>query len=934
MRTKVFAFCLAVLSTLLANAQSAQFIGAANGLRNPCVYAIEQDAFGFVWVGTRDGLYIYNEGKAVEFNLQNEAIRTRNIQSLCFQQDSSMAVGLQDGSLLWINTANRTVDTNRTAKSFGAPVLSIYEDSHQNIWLATEGQGIWVLWKGSETWELLQHSGKAVSLFAFDFLELGSKLWIGASGNGLLYYDYQGAGLHFHAAWMWELSAYRKSLTNIGDTLVAGLNSGIFGIYKDSVWRFDAPTVNVRDISSAHGMLWVTTDGNGLYYQARDGKWNHISKHHPGAESVTDQYYAVEHIQDRLWVGSFNGGVSVFEPQKRGFINLGVAPRHSVLSLAKAEDALWVGCDGDGLFKCTLEGSEWKASMPWNAKDLTGSGVVASLLHHPGTGNIWVGLFEGGLIELDQDGVEVSRYYPYEGNPWNLKYNSIWSMAHARGDSLWIGGLGGLQLWTGEVFVDLHQNPLAFGRNIMAIEPNGLGAYVGTEFQGVYALDNALNVTHIPIAHAVLSLKAVGDHLYIGTEGGGAFLYTPSGGLDTLLPASEFWSVYSIDTLDQRVYLFTGHGIMQLPVGESAQPIELADNASVNIAQFNRGAVVGSNGQLVLGTTDGAIQIRPTEVERKPEEPILFTGLVADDQYVSTELLWNALDTTYVLPPGTRTVKMEFEYISADAAEPRRSQYRVVGEESEWLDLGEHSRAVVMGHLRPKTYEVALRSVGPQGEELNVLNFSFKVLPYWYQTWWFIALVAMIFVVAAVVVVRFLQQRKLRQTRLKLLQTERELLHAQARELKMESKARGEQLSFQLLKSSSRIEMLERFAEQLKTLQKKLINDEAKQEIKQVQRNLRNQLQSESYWEDFERNYTEVHAEFSKKLTAKFPSLTKSEVRMAYLINEELSNKEMANVLHVSAAAIEKSKYRLKKKLDLSKDQDLTGFVRSLSSQE
>ena len=53
---------LFVACSLFASGQSIRHIGAAEGLNNPTVYSIVQDDWGFVWIGTRDGLYKYNEG--------------------------------------------------------------------------------------------------------------------------------------------------------------------------------------------------------------------------------------------------------------------------------------------------------------------------------------------------------------------------------------------------------------------------------------------------------------------------------------------------------------------------------------------------------------------------------------------------------------------------------------------------------------------------------------------------------------------------------------------------------------------------------------------------------------------------------------------------------------------------------------------------------
>mgnify|MGYP000252735761 FL=1 len=58
--------------------------------------------------------------------------------------------------------------------------------------------------------------------------------------------------------------------------------------------------------------------------------------------------------------------------------------------------------------------------------------------------------------------------------------------------------------------------------------------------------------------------------------------------------------------------------------------------------------------------------------------------------------------------------------------------------------------------------------------------------------------------------------------------------------------------------------------------------------------------------------------------------MTKGEIRLSYLLRQQMSNKEVANVLNVSPAAVEKAKYRLKKKLDLEKGDSLDEFIQKI----
>src|SRR6056300_41647 len=94
MRLRFLLFVLCVSGAVM-NAQTARRIGPAQGLLHPTVYDVAQDPFGFVWIGTRDGLFRYNEGRAVGMEFLPEGLApARNIQSLCVRQDSTLWMGL------------------------------------------------------------------------------------------------------------------------------------------------------------------------------------------------------------------------------------------------------------------------------------------------------------------------------------------------------------------------------------------------------------------------------------------------------------------------------------------------------------------------------------------------------------------------------------------------------------------------------------------------------------------------------------------------------------------------------------------------------------------------------------------------------------------------------------------------------------------------
>ncbi|AUP81408.1 tetratricopeptide repeat protein [Flavivirga eckloniae] len=83
-------------------------------------------------------------------------------------------------------------------------------------------------------------------------------------------------------------------------------------------------------------------------------------------------------------------------------------------------------------------------------------------------------------------------------------------------------------------------------------------------------------------------------------------------------------------------------------------------------------------------------------------------------------------------------------------------------------------------------------------------------------------------------------------------------------------------------------------------------------------------------WEVFKSYFSEVHNNFDIKLKNIFADISEKEMRLASFLRMNLSTKEIASMLNVLPDSILKSKYRLKKKLNLDKETDLNQFLNSL----
>ncbi|PWG06362.1 tetratricopeptide repeat protein [Polaribacter aquimarinus] len=83
-------------------------------------------------------------------------------------------------------------------------------------------------------------------------------------------------------------------------------------------------------------------------------------------------------------------------------------------------------------------------------------------------------------------------------------------------------------------------------------------------------------------------------------------------------------------------------------------------------------------------------------------------------------------------------------------------------------------------------------------------------------------------------------------------------------------------------------------------------------------------------WEVFKSYFSEVHNNFDEKIKSLAKNITEKEIRLASFLRMNLSTKEIASMFNVLPESVLKSKYRLKKKLGLHKEQDLNSYLNTL----
>ena len=147
------------------------------------------------------------------------------------------------------------------------------------------------------------------------------------------------------------------------------------------------------------------------------------------------------------------------------------------------------------------------------------------------------------------------------------------------------------------------------------------------------------------------------------------------------------------------------------------------------------------------------------------------------------------------------------------------------------------------------------------------------------------------------------------------------------RRLNLEKDKINEELKLKKRELFSKVNFISQRNDYLNNLKDKLDGDLTNtKNLINVKREIKNISSSEKAYNEFDKMFSQVYTEFYKKLN-KVAKLSQTDLRLASYIKMNHTNYEISRISGISLRTVESQRYRLSKKLNLSKDQDLNNFI-------
>jgi tetratricopeptide (TPR) repeat protein len=184
------------------------------------------------------------------------------------------------------------------------------------------------------------------------------------------------------------------------------------------------------------------------------------------------------------------------------------------------------------------------------------------------------------------------------------------------------------------------------------------------------------------------------------------------------------------------------------------------------------------------------------------------------------------------------------------------------------------------------------------------------------------------FLLAAVIflVVLFFLISRHRQIKAKkdeeIRQRQQELLESEKIRVEEELRNSSHTLSSYIRNLQEKTALIEQFTVELENL-KSAQGRGVSERVDNIQELINTTILTEQGWLEFKHLFDKVHPGFFISLKDRHPDLTESELRLLALTRLNISTKDMAGMLGISAESVRKSRYRLRKKLNLAADDGL-----------
>lgn len=197
------------------------------------------------------------------------------------------------------------------------------------------------------------------------------------------------------------------------------------------------------------------------------------------------------------------------------------------------------------------------------------------------------------------------------------------------------------------------------------------------------------------------------------------------------------------------------------------------------------------------------------------------------------------------------------------------------------------------------------------------------------------AILLMLFIIALLLMRN--QKIKMRQNELsrkslelesKNLVLEKQNLLLENEKLELELDMKKKELTTQVMYLMQKNEFMASILKEIQDLRSS-VDQKSLARLQSIVREMKSNIDSK-VWDEFELRFQQVHQDFYDKLNELHPDLTPNEVKLCAFLRLNMTTKDISAITYQSAKSIQVARARLRKKLEMERDENLVSYLRQL----
>jgi len=507
---KIF-FALILLCSLPLAAKEFDLVNLTNsdGLSNSSINVIFQDASGLTWLGTWDGLNVYNGRDFKTFKPEpgnSNSISNNIIRDMLEENNQTLWITTDRGINRYDKGTNKftrffTETNNRTV--YGENSFFVAKNSSNRIFACIYERGLYYFDSQSQQFLPIKvSSGLNVKKLFFD---LDDNLWILTTGKELVKVVFKKGNSDLPIVEKTVVFSHLKNIESVfckeKNELWMQTSDDLLYVYRISEGLFvpqplkNTPKGRLRSLVFRKNYLLMGTE-NGLYRFTPATSQTEVMLASLPVLSVFSG------IQDIIWVGTDAQGVLQLSPPRQIFsaytaANIAGFGRSAVRTFFEPTNGtFWVGTKGSGIYCLSWNQNSPNPAIKTHytmANGLLSNSIFTIVQGAPGEG--WIGTDGNGVNYFDVRTKKINKL----NVPSGMNLTSVYAILFTTTNTMWVGTSGnGLY----KIEIDRTTQPYSVKNFRHYIYRNNQQASLSNNI--VYAIE-----------------KADDNHLWVGTRGGG-----------------------------------------------------------------------------------------------------------------------------------------------------------------------------------------------------------------------------------------------------------------------------------------------------------------------------------------------------------------------------------------------------------------------------